>query len=453
MDATTRRLADYALATDYARLPASTVHECKRRLIDTFACAVGAFDEPVAAMARAVAKRQGGDPDAGVWGCDWRSTPEAAAFANGVMLRFLDISDTYRVKSGGHPSDVIAGVLAVADAVHADGRETINAITLAYEIYCSFCEVHDFNTAGWDQPVYGVIGTALGAGRLLGLDRTQMENAVALAAAPNLALFQTRVGELSAWKGCAGGNASRNGVFAAMLARDGFTGPNEVFEGKAGVWDATGRFDWQPFPDGDTRHHIERTDIKCFPVCYHGQSAVWAAVELHDKVSVPAIERIEIETYRQAVGMMGSDPTRWAPDTRETADHSLPYVVALGLVDGEINAASFADARLRDPVLAALMKKTEVRESAELSAQHPEGAPCRITVHDRAGQTMRADVKYPRGHRRSPLPDADVDTKFRSMFRGFGDAKQCETVLKSLRTFEEAADVRSVLALLTRKGS
>lgn len=451
MDATTRRLAEFALASEYARLPADVVHECKRRLIDTFACAVGAFDEPVCAMARAFAKRQRGDPDAAVWGCDWRSTPEAAAFANGVMLRFLDISDTYRVKSGGHPSDVIAGVLAVADAIRADGPATINAVTLAYDVYCSFCEVYDFNSRGWDQPVYGVIAVALAAGRLLGLDRTQMENAVALAAVPNLALYQTRTGELSAWKGCAGGNAARNGVFAAMLARDGFTGPNEVFEGKAGVWDAVGRFHWEPFPEGHAGHHIARTDMKCFPVCYHGQSAVWAAVELHGKLPPAAIERVEIETYRGAVAMMGADPTRWAPDTRETADHSLPYVVALGLVDGAITPTSFADERLRDPVLTALMGRTEVREDPALTAQHPEGAPCRITLHGTSGQSLRAEVKYPRGHRRSPLPDADVDAKFRAMFRGFGDDRQCETALQALRTLEQATDIRSVLALLAKK--
>ena len=133
MDATTTRLVDFAMQAEYAKLPADTVHECKRRLIDTFACAIAAYDEPVCQMARAVAQRYVGNPGATVWGCTWQTSAEAAAFANGVMLRFLDLSDTSLIKSRGHPSDVMAGILAVGDAVHASGASVINAITLGYD--------------------------------------------------------------------------------------------------------------------------------------------------------------------------------------------------------------------------------------------------------------------------------------------------------------------------------
>jgi len=155
MDATTGRLVDFAMQTEFAGLPAQTVHECKRRLIDGFACAVGAYDEPVSAMARAVAKRYSsasGAMQASVWGCAWKTMPEAAVFANGTMLRFQDMSDTSLVKSRGHPSDVIAGVLAVGDAVHADGASVINAVTIAYDVYCSFCEAVDIIEKGLDNP-------------------------------------------------------------------------------------------------------------------------------------------------------------------------------------------------------------------------------------------------------------------------------------------------------------
>ncbi|MBI4191215.1 MAG: MmgE/PrpD family protein [Betaproteobacteria bacterium] len=188
--------------------------------------------------------------------------PEAAAFANGVMLRLDDISDNYRVKSGGHPSDVIAGMLAADEAVHADGPSVINAITIAYDVYCSFCEAFDINSKG-DQPVYGVLACVLGAGKLLRLSREQMGNAVSLALAPSMALFQTPCGDLSGWKGCAGGNASRNALFAAFLAQDGFTGPAAVFEGKCGLWDIVGRFDWQVTAGPDVPLRVTQTHIKC----------------------------------------------------------------------------------------------------------------------------------------------------------------------------------------------
>ena len=199
------------------------------------------------------------------------------------MLRLDDISDNYRVKSGGHPSDTIAAMMAAGEAVKADGASVINAITIAYDVYCSFCESFDLNSKGWDQPVYGVLAGALGAGRLLKLTREQMGNAVALALTPNMALFQTRTGDLSSWKGCAGGNASRNALFAAFLARDGFTGPNAAFEGRHGFFSIVGRFDWKVIADAAHPHRITQTHFKCFSVCGHGQSATQAAVEIHPR--------------------------------------------------------------------------------------------------------------------------------------------------------------------------
>lgn len=451
MDATTGRLVDYAMGLEFRSLPGEAVHECKRRLIDTFACAIAAYDEPLCRTARAVAKRYSTNAGASVWGCGWQTMPDAAAFANGVMLRFHDISDVYRVKSGGHPSDVISGIVAVGEAVHADGASVINALTLAYDIYCSFCETIDINSKGWDQPVYGVLACALGAGKLLRLSREQMANAVSLALAPNMSLFQTRCGELSSWKGCAGANASRNGVFAALLARDDFTGPTAVFEGESGLWDIVGRFDWQVSVAPDLPHRITRTNMKCFPVCNHGQSAVWAALEIRGRLRVEDISEIQVETYHEAVSMMGTDPSRWAPTTRETADHSLPYVVAIALLDGEVTPRSFRNERLADPAVASIVRKVRVSEDPALSAQHPELAPCRLTIRTLAGKEIATEVSYPKGHIKNPLSDAEVDAKFRGMFREYGDETHCEAVLRELWNFDAAVDIADTLKVLLRR--
>ena len=450
MDATTARLVDFASRSEFARLSADTVHECKRRLIDTFACAVGAYDEPLCQMARAVAKRQQPSPDtpaARVWGCDWQTTPDAAAFANGVMLRFLDISDMYRVKSGGHPSDVMAGILAVGEATRADGASVLNAITLAYDVYCSFCETIDINSRGWDQPVYGILASVLGAGKLLRLSREQMGNAIALALAPNMALNQTRHGDLSGWKGCAGANASRNAVFAAFLARDGFTGPTAVFEGKGGLWDIVGRFDW----DMDVApHRVTRTDIKSFPVCYHAQAAIWAALDVRKRLRVEDIVGVQVETYRFAADFLAGDPRRWAPATRETADHSMPYVVAIALLDGEVTALSFADVRLTDPIVLNLMRKVSVKESPDLSDRYPESSSCRLRACTSDGKEAVAEVRYPKGHINNPMDDAELTAKFRSMFRAYGNEAQCQFVLDGLWNFERASDIGEVIAFFAR---
>ncbi len=451
MDAATAHLVDHALRTDYAALSEHTVHECKRRLIDTIACAIGAYDEPLSRMARAVAARCTGTPSASVWGSPVPSTPEAAAFANGVMLRLDDISDNYRVKSGGHPSDTIAGVLAAGEALHAGGASVINAITIAYDVYCGLIESFDINSKGWDQPVYGVVACALGVGRLLGLDREQMGNAVSLALVPNMALFETRAGEISNWKGCAGGNASRNAVFAAFLARDGFTGPPAALEGRYGLWNITGQFDWAVSVDGNAQHRITQTHMKSYPVCGHGQSAVQTAIEMRPRVRVDDIAQIHVDAYRMSVELMANEPSRWAPATRETADHSLPYVVAAALLDGEVVPQSFADDRLRDPALAALMQKVTVAEDPDISARFPQSWSTRIRVRHGAGDETTHEVRHPKGHIRDPLSDAELETKFRGMFRGFGGDAQCHAVLDALWQFEHAHDVADVLTLLLRR--
>ncbi len=448
-DATVKRLVAFAERARYEQLSATTVHETKRHLIDTFASALGAYDEPVSVMARAVAGRCRSDDMARVWGCDVVTTPELAAFANGVMTRSLDVSDTYLGRSRGHPSDMVPGLVAVAESVHADGKSLIAAVVLAYDVYCSFCKSVDINSGGWDQPVYTVMGCVLGAAKLMRLSPDQTGHALSLALTPNLALAQARRGSLSSWKGCAGANASRNAVFAAVLAKEGFTGPGEVFEGSGGFWEAVGRADWA-LPDVPM---IGETRTKFLPVCYHGQSAVFAALELRDKMDVQRadlrqIEEIRVDGYRVAVFMMGNDASRWAPTTRETADHSLPYCVAVALLGGRLVRDSFADERLRDPAVAELMRKVKVTEDPALTAQYPEGAPGRVSIRLRSGETLVSEIRYPRGHEKSPMTDAEVENKFRDLCAGSLGAQGCDRALEALWQLENMKDAGEITALL-----
>jgi len=443
-DATVKRLVAFAARARYENLSATTVHETRRHLIDTFASALGAFDEPVSVMSRAVAARYRSDDQARVWGSDIITTPELAAFANGVMTRSLDVSDTYLGKSRGHPSDMIPGLVAVAEMEHADAKALINAIVLAYDVYCSFCKHVDINSGGWDQPVYTVLGCALGAAKLMKLDDEATGHALSLALTPNLALSQARRGSLSSWKGCAGANGSRNAVFAALLAKEGFTGPGEVFEGSGGFWDAVGHSDW-PLPDTPM---IGETRTKSLPVCYHGQSSVFAAIELREKVDLKQIEEIQVDGYQVAVFMMGGDASRWAPTTRETADHSLPYCVAIGLLDGELTSASFAEERLRDPAVAELMRKVKVSEDPALSAQYPEGAPGRVSIRMKSGEQHVVEIRYPKGHEKSPMGDAEIESKFRDLCSGVLGKDGCSRALEALWRVEEITDSNNITALL-----
>jgi 2-methylcitrate dehydratase len=208
MDESTRRIADYAVALAYAGLPAEVVHECKRRVVDTVGCALGAFDEPPSRIARALAERASVPHGARVLGTGQRALPELAAFANGVMARYLDGNDVFP-GGGGHPSDVISAVLAAADLAGADGPAVITGIVLGYEIYGALFRTACMRDHGLDHVFYTAVGSAVGAAKMLGFDRDRIGQAIALAVTPNIALHATRRGELSMWKGAAGGNAAR----------------------------------------------------------------------------------------------------------------------------------------------------------------------------------------------------------------------------------------------------
>lgn len=442
-DATVEGLLAYAAGVRYDALPHAVVHETKRRVIDTFASALGAYDEPVSVMSRALAARTRSDQAARVWGSDIVTTPELAAFANGVMVRSLDVSDTYLGRSRGHPSDMTPGLIALAEVMHADGQALIEAISLAYDIYCSFCQAVDVNAKGWDQPLYTVLGCALGAARLLRLDAEATGHALSLALTPNMALAQARRGSLSSWKGCAGANATRNAVFAALLAQAGFTGPTAVFDGSGGLWEAIGRSAW-PLPAAPM---MPLTHTKSLPVCYHGQSAVFAAIELRERVKPEEIAEIHAEGYGAAVFMMGADASRWAPATRETADHSLPYCIAIALLDGAVTSASFTAARLHDPAVVALMQKVKVSEDPALSARYPEGAPGRVTIRLKSGATQSLEIIYPRGHEKNPMSDAEIAQKFHTLCAGRLDGERRTAALGLLQRLETVGDVGAVTAL------
>jgi 2-methylcitrate dehydratase len=444
-DATTALLLDVAQRKGYDALPANVVHDTQLRLLDAFTCALAAYEHPTSALARRPAERASAGNPATVWGSRIKTTPEAAAFANGVMTRLLDISDTFLGKSRGHPSDMISGLVAVAESAHCDGKALLGAIVLAYDVYCSFADAIDINTKGWDQPVYGILGCVMGAGRLLKLDRAQLGHAIALALAPNMTLAQARRGHLSNWKGCAGANASRNAVFAAKLAQDGFTGPSAVFEGEGGLWEIIGRHDW---PIAEGRHWISETHIKGLPVCYHGQSAVYAALQLRECVKLDDVAEIQVAAYGAAVNMMGKDANRWAPTTHETADHSMPFCIVSALRDGEFNDRTFSHERLHDPLMLGLMAKVKVEEDPGHTSAYPEAAPGRVRVRMQDGKVHESEVMYPKGHAKNPMSDAEVIGKFNRMTAARLSPAQRSQLFDFIQNIEKVSDVSVVVAAL-----
>lgn len=404
------------MALKFEDLPAAVVHEVKRRVIDSLGCAMGAWRAEPCVLARQAAAGFSAERGATLWGIGHRAPPDWAAFANCYLVRYLDYNDTYLSKEPAHPSDNIAAALAVAEAEGAPGRELIVSIALAYEIQCRLCDAASIRARGWDHVTYGAFSSAIAAARLMRLDAPRFRHAIGIAGVASAALRQSRVGELSHWKGCAFANAARHGVFAALLARAGITGPSPIFEGDKGFEKlVSGPLDDFELPGKDNLM-IVNTSIKFWPAEYHSQSAIEAALKLRAQIKdTGEIDSVRIDSHGAAVDIIGSEPEKWRPTTRETADHSLPYIVAAALADGEITERQFAPERLADPQLLALVQRVEVHRHGELSAAYPGAVGNIITVRLRNGRSFTERVDYPRGHARNPLTDAEVEAKFHSL--------------------------------------
>ena len=446
MDNTTRTLARYVAGLQYEQLTASAIRETRRRLVDTIACALGGYGSEPASIARGLAADVRGDPAATLLGSGERTSMEMAAFANTVMLRYLDANDTYISKGSGHPSDMIGACLAVADAYHRSGTETLLAIVAAYELFTAMADQVAIRDRGWDQGVFVVLGSAAGAAKLLRLNAEQTAHAIAIGVTANIPTRQTRAGELSMWKGCATAAAARAGVFSALLAARGMTGPAAAFEGKNGLWEqVTGAFELGALGGKDKPFGIERTNVKFFASEYHSQAPLWIALELREKVQPEDIEAIDIQTYYTAWSEIGSEPEKWDPRTRETADHSLPYLIAIGLVDGFVTPESFSDARINDPAVRELMQRIRISENEAFTREYPGKLMTRIDVLTHSGERHTGTASYPKGHARNPMSDADIEAKFAALTRGVISPAASGTLLESLRTIDEANDVSAVL--------
>jgi 2-methylcitrate dehydratase len=447
------RLAVFSVGLKFEDLPAPVVHEVKRRVIDSMGCALGAWNSEPCVIARQVASTFSAKHGATLLGTKHQTPPDWAAFANGCLVRYFDYNDTYLSKEPAHPSDNIPAALAVAEAGNANGRELITAIALAYEVQCRLCDAASIRARGWDHVTYGAFSSALAAARLMGLDAEHTRHAVGIAGVASAALRQSRVGELSHWKGCAFANAARHGVYAALLARAGMTGPAPIFEGEKGFEKlVSGPLSDLKLPGADSGlpkgdFMILKTHIKFWPAEYHSQSAIEAALKLRTQIgSVADIESVLVESHDAAVDIIGSEPEKWRPTSRETADHSLPYIVAATLTDGEVTEKQFAPERFTDPQLLALVKRVKVERHRELSARYPDVIGNIVTVRLSNGPVLSERVDYPRGHARNPLSDAEVEAKFHNLADGVLGRERAESVLRSLWRLEQAVEWRTLLS-------
>ena len=411
MDNLTRQIADFAAELSYEHLPDDVVSAATRFMVDALACAIAAHQCEAAQIGLRLASGAAPLRYPGRILCHSESsTAESAAFVNTAMIRNLDFNDEY---PGGHPSDCLGALLAIAEAAKADGARLISSLVVAYELFIRISDATGLRTRGWDQGFAIGVATAAGVGHLLHFSPKQLAEAISIVAVANVPMRNTRAGELSLWKGAATAFAARNGVFAALLAGEGMTGADKPFEGKHGLWDLiTGPFNLQALPTQGGPYRSPETRLKYWPVEYNGQLPVWAALELRHQVDWRDLAEIEIGTYTFCYTEIGSEPEKWDPKTRETADHSLPYLFAKTLVDGTITLAAFEEPAYRDPALRPLMAKIRVHLDPEVDSIYPKIVSMKIRATTIDRRSIDLWPRDPLGHVRNPMKDQDVTAKF-----------------------------------------
>ncbi len=453
------QLAQFGCSLQFEDLSQNVVHEVKRRLIDSLGCALGAWHEEPATIARTVASDFSATNGATIFGTNHKAPPDWAAFANGCQIRYFDYNDTYLSKEPAHPSDNFAAVLAVAESVGATGREIITATAIAYEVQCRLCDAASIRAKGWDHPTYGAFSTALACAKLMKLDPEKTRHAINIAGVHCAAFRQARVGELSHWKGVAFANASRLGVYAALLARAGMTGPAPIFEGAMGfekelgvslgnvreVFDKTK----EAMAGEGPASMILKTSIKFWPAEYHSQSAIEAALFLRKEIKdLSQVKSMVIESHDASVDIIGSEPEKWKPQQRETADHSLPYITAVALIDGEVTDKQFAPERFTEPKIVDFLQKVEVKRNDELSALYAEAVANIVHITLADGQTLTKRVDYPLGNAKNRLPDKGVEDKFYSLATAKIGQQNAERVVALSWKLDEAQNVAELMKAL-----
>jgi 2-methylcitrate dehydratase len=451
-------LAEYAREVSFDSLPDEVVEQTERLVLDSLGCCVGAYtSEPSKTLRETFGDRAApAGEGATVLGTDREIPVEYAALINGAMVRYLDYNDCYISGSSVcHPSDHIPGLLAVAEAAGRSGRELIEAIVVAYEIQSAGIDTGAIWDNGFDYVTWGTYSAAAAAGKLMGLSHDELVDAIGIAGTSSNGLLVSRLGDVSMWKGVAMPYVVHNAVQACAMAQNGLTGPTAVFEGEGGFFETVARDEvaveaWGG-RDG-APYRITRTNFKPYACGYFMQAPITAVldlVETHD-IAPAEIESIEIEEFEQAVQVLAS-PEKWSTDlNRETADHSIPYSVAVGILDGEVTPRQYAADRLSDPAVHDLMETVSVSEAPDITrrrAENPGLIPARARVTTAAG-SYETEIDYPNGHWKQPMTDDQLEGKFDALAEGLLTEEQAAGVKEWSYSLDSVEDVSSVFSEL-----
>jgi 2-methylcitrate dehydratase len=449
------RLARFVVARSWDDLSDPAREELKLRVLDSLGCAFGALQAPPVDAIRAQVDEFGGRPLCTLIG-GGETAPDRASLYNGALVRYLDFNDSYFAPGETcHPSDNLAPVLAAAEYADASGKELLTALAVAYQVQCRLSDEAPVRARGFDHTTQCSYAAAAGAAKALRLGETETANALAIAGTALNALRVTRTGALSQWKGLAYPFTAFGAIEAAFLASRGITGPAEVFEGNKGFMDSiAGPFaiDWER----EDLERVRRTFLKRYNAEIHSQSALEALLELREAHALdPAtVERVELDTFQVAYDIIGGgeEGGKKAIRTKEQADHSLPYLLAVALLDGQVMPEQFTPERIVRPDVQQLLHRIDVRPAADLTARFPAEHGSRLRVRLAGGLTLSSERSDYHGFVTRPMGWEPVRQKFERLAEAHVEPALAAELAETVRSLEEH-DTRDLTALLARVGA
>ncbi|MCP4566429.1 MAG: MmgE/PrpD family protein [FCB group bacterium] len=415
-----RQIAEFAVNLKYEDIPENVVLEVKRYLYDSIGCAYGGYHTKDVNILRDIYMEMGGTKQATLFAFGDKIPAVNATLVNSLMIRALDFNDIYWKEDPSHPSDLIPAALTVAEIVGANMKTVIVAIVLAYEFEQRLCEfaVPGVRERKWHHATLTQFVSPIVAGKVLGLDVDQMVHAIGISGSHNHTIGCPTAGKLTMMKNTVDPMAVQSGVLAAFMAQKGYSGTEAVFEGKEGLMDVFG-------PDWDMnkltgelgkKYKILECSMKAFPTeaLTHTHLSATLKVVTENNISYDQIEEVTLTTIARACDIL-FDPHKYRPESRETADHSLPYCVAACLVDHKITTESFSEEKMKDKRIWEVIDKIKGEASEEFEQMFPAKQPSKVVVKTKDGKEFSEYLEFPKGDPREPMTMEDLENKFNSL--------------------------------------
>jgi len=453
MENITYKMARFTRELRYADLSPEAIALAKRFLLDSIGCAFGGSNTEDVKIITGFYYDMKGKEEATVLNTAAKMPMINACLANSLMIRALDYNDIYWEQDPSHPSDLIPAALTPAEVLRKNGKELIVAIVLAYEWEQRLCEfaIPGIRERKWHHATLTQFASPLVAGKILDLDEQQMVHAIGISASHNLTLGAVTAGNLTMMKNTVDPMAAQAGLFAALLAQRGYEGPEHVMDGKEGLTDTLGgRFDLNILTDGlGDSFRITRCSMKAFPTEALTHSPMSAVIKLikQNNIDKKSISEVKIRTVARAADIL-SDPTKYDPRTRETADHSLPYCIAASIVDGTVTPESFTENKIMDPEIRSYLNRIKVMADPDYEKTFPALKKAGVEITTSQGSKYAIEVDYPLGDYREPMDDDTFYAKFDSMVLPHTGQKKRDRIIELVSQLEDLTDTADLMNVL-----